>query len=177
MWEKFLMKCTECWESFARWYCDGKDITKEELKMAKTELFFYVMLFLLALFSSVFVQVAVAQEAFTLTSAEMEELESLLDGLEKENKQLTKRQEGLTSLAERLKEALAMRDESLNALQNSYDAFEKDAKMTMSKMSSEIVVQAQRIALLKKKIWSLLTLLFLMLLMMSVYVVLKIRRG
>ena len=171
------MKCKGLWESFARWYCDGKDITKEELKMAKLELFFYVMLFLLALFSSVFVQVAVAQEAFTLTSAEMEELESLLDGLEKENKQLTKRQEGLTSLAERLKEALAMRDESLNALQNSYDAFEKDVKSKMSQMSSEIIEKEVRIKGLKRKFLMVSTLLFLTLLILAGYLVLKIRKG
>ena len=177
MWKKFLMKCKNASESLARWYCDGKDITKEELKMAKGELFFYVMLLLLALCSLIFVQVAVAQEGFILTTPEMEELERLLEGLKRENEQLMVRSEGLTSLAERLKEALAMRDESLSELQSSYDVFEKEVKMKMSKMSSEIIEKEVKIKGLKRKLFVVSTLLFLTFFVVGVYVVMKLKKG
>ena len=152
MWKKVLIRCKECWESLASWYCDSKDITKEELKWAKAELFFYAILLLLALCSLFLVQAVVAQEAFTLTAEEMVELESLLESLGQENKQLMMQSENLTKLAERLKEALEKRTASLDALQNSYDAYEKEAKRIMMEMSEKIVRQDEMIKTLKKKV-------------------------
>ncbi len=176
MWKKVLIRCKECWESLARWCCDSKDITKEELKWVKAELFVYAILLLFALCSLFFVQVVVAQEAFTLTAEEMVELESLLESLGQENKQLMMQSENLTKLAERLKEALEQRTASLNALQNSYDAYEKEAKRTMMEMSEEIVRQDEKLKMLRKKVFIGLVILLSIILMLAVYAVLKLKR-
>ena len=174
MCKMFFLKCKECWERLARWYCNGRDITKEELKQEKIELLIYIFAFLFGLCAICVLQVAGAQEVFTLTLEEMGELESLLDSLKSENKQLTKRSEGLTSLAERLKGALERRDESLNALQSSYDEFESEAKKAMSEMSAKIIEQDLRIAGLKKKVIILIGIIVVMLLAILIYFLLKV---
>ena len=148
MWKSCLMKCKE-----------------------------YCRMLLLLFFSVVFVQVAVAQEAFILTNAEMEELERLLEALKNENEQLIVKSENLTSLSERLREALEKRTESLDALQNSYSEFERNSKKAMSEMSEMIVLQKERIKRLKIKIFVVSALLFLSLLVSTMYLVWKIKRG
>ena len=148
MWKSCLMKCKE-----------------------------YCRMLLLLLFSVVFVRVAVAQEAFTLTNAEMEELERLLQALKSENEQLIVKSENLTSLSERLREALERRTESLDALQNSYSEFERNSKKAMSEMSEKIVLQKERIKRLKIQIFVVSALLFLSLLVSTMYLVWKIKRG
>ncbi len=131
-------------------------------------------LFFFWFFACFSLQVAVAQEVFTLTLEEMDELESLLENLKSENKQLMHKSEGLTSLAERLKEALEKRSESLNALQNSYDEFESEAKTAMSEMSGKIVEQDIMISTLKKKIITLTVIIVIMLLSLLIYILLKV---
>ena len=151
MWKSFLMECKKCWKKLA--------------------------LLLWLLFSVAFLQVAVAQEAFILTSAEMEELERLLEALKSENEQLILKSENLTSLSERLREALERRTESLDALQNSYSEFERNSKKAMSEMSEKIVLQKERIKRLKIKIFVMSTSLFLSLLVSAIYLVWKIKKG
>jgi len=131
-------------------------------------------LFFLCFFVCFSLQVVQAQEAFTLTLEEMGELESLLDSLKSENKQLMKKSEGLTSLAERLKGALERRTDSLNALKNSYDEFEIEAKKAMSEMSGKIVEQEVKIAGLKRKVLALTVAIVIMLLLLLIYLLLKV---
>ena len=132
-------------------------------------------LFFLCFFVCFSVQVVVAQEAFILTDAEMDELENLLVNLKSENEQLMTKSEGLMSLAERLKIALEKRTESLNALRNSYDEFESETKKVMREMSSEIVRQEVMIKGLKKKVFTLTSLLVIISLALVTYIFFKVQ--
>ena len=163
MWKKFLIHCKE--------FCLGmclpcllkiwQLIRKKEMRGLG-----YVLVFLSFLSLFFFVaQLAIPQEGFTLTSTEMSELENLLESLKKENRQLMTKSEGLRSLAQRLREALERRTESLDSLRSSYDEFEKDAKTAMNEMSFEIAKQKERIKRIKRMMLTIVIMLLLSLLM------------